>query len=1041
LTGTFNPAVAVVGGSLDSSVSIDYSVPGQIKLVTVPQIPYPLPCQPISLIVSSNDPACFSVCAIGSTPINYQWYFASGGDPIPVDGGGIPVPLDSSSDFEPIDGATNSTYCIAHCDGTDNGQYYCVVSNSYNSVTSSIASLTVGIQCPIIYGPFDQTVIQSNNASFSAMVGIANPYPSLQWQTNSVNVDGATNLSLTLYNVQYAALNNADISLIASNAACITTNHAILSVIVPPGFLPPFPSDITVNEGDPVSFNYSVTGIPTPALQWCKNGTAIAGATNTTLTTSSATGSDIGTYTAVVTNTAGTATSPGIKLTVLATNLALTALSPANNATGVCYDTPLYITFNNPILIANSGKIRIYNAANPATPVDVIDMSSNTVFVSGLCNGIYLTNNFQPHSLFQGDSQVINYFPVIITGNTAAIYPHGGVLTSNQTYYVTMDNGIVADTSLAYFAGISDTNAWRFTTKVGGPVNPTNIVVSADGTKDFLTVQGAVDSVPPGNNNYTVINILNGTYTEIVDISGKNNITFRGQSRSGTVVGYGNNNNITGTTAARMAFKVNSTNILLENMTIQNTTPQGGSQAEALTIYNNGKQCIVNSCDIISRQDTILINQNTSQAYFYNCRVVGNFDYIWGVGVGYFDQCVIYTITNPCSSSYNVTAPRTATSTSYSSTTPWVDPNGTTYSADGFTFVHCIFAADPGVTGITMAGSNGTAGGLDAWIYCCIDTNAYVCPSGLLVNQYVFWQYTNYDITCTNIIEFPCFVSLTNNDPRLLAATNPNKWFNGWTPQLLPNIISQPIGVTVSHGQSVSFTADAIGIPDPAYQWYKNGQPIIGAITFNYSIAGAARTDTGDFTVVASNNSGSVTSSVATLIYSNTPPVVDPATYMRPAGYPLNVPLGGNLATNWSDVDGDLLALTGSISSTNGALVGYDNNFVYYTNVNDVADQINYTVADGFGGNTPGFITVLVGPPPTNSVSGAVVNSGNNVTLSFVGVPGYTYQVEVTPNLVPPIVWTPLSTNTADIRDGTWYITDTQTTNYTQRFYRSVYRP
>ena len=127
-------------------------------------------------------------------------------------------------------------------------------------------------------------------------------------------------------------------------------------------------------------------------------------------------------------------------------------------------------------------------------------MSSNTVVVSAV--GIGLTNNIQPHSLFSGDSQVINYFPVIITGNTAAIYPHGGVMTSNQTYYVTMDNGIVADSTGAYFAGISATNAWRFTTKPTGPANPTNLVVAADNSGDFDTVQGAVDSIAPGNTNY-----------------------------------------------------------------------------------------------------------------------------------------------------------------------------------------------------------------------------------------------------------------------------------------------------------------------------------------------------------------------------------------------------------------------------------------------------------------------------------------------------------------------------------------------------------
>ena len=128
-------------------------------------------------------------------------------------------------------------------------------------------------------------------------------------------------------------------------------------------------------------------------------------------------------------------------------------------------------------------------------------------------------------------------------------------MTSNQTYYVTIDSGIVSDSTGAYFAGISDTNAWRFTTKMGGPVNPTNLVVDASGNGDFLTVQGAVDSVPPGNTTPTVINIKDGTYVEIVDISGKNNVTFRGQSRAGTVVSYSNNNNFNGSTGTAQVIQ------------------------------------------------------------------------------------------------------------------------------------------------------------------------------------------------------------------------------------------------------------------------------------------------------------------------------------------------------------------------------------------------------------------------------------------------------------------------------------------------------
>ncbi len=859
-TGSFNPTVVLVGGSVDSSISIDESTPGQIKLVAVPQVA--ITSQPQDLIISTNSPATFTVGATGTAPIGYQWYsYGNSTNNTPV--------LEVN--------ATNSTFTIPSAQSSDTGLYAVVVSNSYNSVMSRFASLIVGNVAPVLNGPFDQTVIQGNDATFSANVVIANPQPTFQWQTNGVNVDGATGTSLTLTNVQYG-LNGATVSLIASNAAAMVTNSATLTVIVTP-VINPQPTNITVNVGDTAVFTSGATGVPTPTLQWYKNNAAITNQTNSTLTIANAQGSDIAGYLLVAANAAGSVTSSVATLIVNSTTLAPTAFGPTNGATGICYDTPLYVTFSGPVSVVNSGQIRIYDSTNSTTPVDIIDMSSNTVVVSP---SILVTNNIQPHSPFSGDSQVINYFPVIVTGNTAAIYPHGGVLTSNQTYYVTMDNGIVADSATgAYFAGVSDTNAWRFTTKPTGPANPTNLVVATDNSGDFDTVQGAVDSIVPGNTNYTLINIRNGNYVEIVDISGKNNITFRGQSRAGTVVGYPNNNNLTPTTAARMAFKVNSSDITLENLTITNGTPQGGSQAEALLVYNNGLRCIVDNCDIKSRQDTILINATTSQCYLHDCYIVGNFDYIWGSGVGYFDQCSFHTLTNSLSSSYNLTAARTGTSSSLSATTPWVNPNGTTYSAYGFSFVDCTFDADTGVSGITLAGSNGTAGGLDSWAN-CLFSPAYVTPTTTLSNTYVFWQYQNTALDGSTPVTFANVqtIGVTNDDPRLLAATNIVTWFSGWTPQSAPNITSQPTGLTVGAGQPASLMVSATGVPDPTYQWVKDNTNLVGQTGATLTIGSASGLDIGTYYVIVSNGAGSVASSNAVLTV-NAP--TNPSTITSPS--------------------------------------------------------------------------------------------------------------------------------------------------------------
>jgi hypothetical protein len=232
----------------------------------------------------------------------------------------------------------------------------------------------------------------------------------------------------------------------------------------------------------------------------------------------------------------------------------------------------------------------------------------------------------------------------------------------------------------------------------------------------------------------------------------------------------------------------------------------------------------------------------------------------------------------------------------------------------------------------------------------------------------------------------------------------------------------------------------ATAIPDPAYQWYQDGQIIPGATVAAYSIASAMRTNVGSYYVVVSNGSGSVTSSVATLTYTgNAAPVANPSTYSRPAGYPLTIGIAGNLSANWSDADGDSLALTGTISSTNGAAVSYDGSYVYYTNANDVADEIDYTISDGQGGTANGVIYVTVTAPPASLVGTPVVNGNGTVTLTFSGIDGYTYQVDAATNLAPPVVWITVSTNIAV--GGSWQFTDTQATNYLNRFYRSVYRP
>ncbi|MFT3831376.1 MAG: hypothetical protein QM691_16900 [Opitutaceae bacterium] len=79
-----------------------------------------------------------------------------------------------------------------------------------------------------------------------------------------------------------------------------------------------------------------------------------------------------------------------------------------------------------------------------------------------------------------------------------------------------------------------------------------------------------------------------------------------------------------------------------------------------------------------------------------------------------------------------------------------------------------------------------------------------------------------------------------------------------------PSITAQPASLSVTEGTSASFSISATG-DSLSYQWYKDGSALAGATAATYTIASAATTAAGSYTVSVVNSAGSVTSSAATL--------------------------------------------------------------------------------------------------------------------------------------------------------------------------------
>jgi hypothetical protein len=120
----------------------------------------------------------------------------------------------------------------------------------------------------------------------------------------------AGTFTFTLKAFEFAGLTG-----LASN----TFNYVVTVAGASTGVAPAFtaqPAAQTVLVGAAVTLSAAASGTPAPAYQWSKNGAAIAGATNATLTLSNVQTADAGTYSLVATNASGSATSNAVGLVV-----------------------------------------------------------------------------------------------------------------------------------------------------------------------------------------------------------------------------------------------------------------------------------------------------------------------------------------------------------------------------------------------------------------------------------------------------------------------------------------------------------------------------------------------------------------------------------------------------------------------------------------------------------------------------------------------------------------------------------------------------
>ncbi|HEY0320562.1 MAG TPA: pectinesterase family protein [Pyrinomonadaceae bacterium] len=175
----------------------------------------------------------------------------------------------------------------------------------------------------------------------------------------------------------------------------------------------------------------------------------------------------------------------------------------------------------------------------------------------------------------------------------------------------------------------------------------TELVVAADGSAKYKTVQEAIMAVPAGTrDNPVIIRIKPGVYKELIYVQREKRFFYLiGEDASRTILTYDLNANIIGKDGKPIGtFRTPSTQIDADDFTAENLTFENsaGPVGQALAVRVDGDRVRFRNCRFLGWQDTILLNRG--RHYFENCYIAGHVDFIFGGATAFFERCHIHAL-------------------------------------------------------------------------------------------------------------------------------------------------------------------------------------------------------------------------------------------------------------------------------------------------------------------------------------------------------------------------------------------------------------
>ncbi len=213
-----------------------------------------------------------------------------------------------------LDGATNAQLILPTVAANQAGDYSVVISNSYGSVESSNATLSV-IPLAITSQPAGLSRYVGDSATFSVAAVKNGPF-AYQWRFEGMDLPGKMSSALTLNNL--TAGNAGNYSVVVTNPyGSLGSAPAFLNVVNSKPVITAQPAGRGAYPAGNTSFQVTADGSKPLFYQWLFNGTNIANATGSTLSLTNLNSTNAGNYTVLVSNAAGSTLSSNAALTFL----------------------------------------------------------------------------------------------------------------------------------------------------------------------------------------------------------------------------------------------------------------------------------------------------------------------------------------------------------------------------------------------------------------------------------------------------------------------------------------------------------------------------------------------------------------------------------------------------------------------------------------------------------------------------------------------------------------------------------------------------